>query len=401
MYKITVDGSGHISGATAVTKSDITGLGIPAQDTNTWIALKGATSSADGTAGYAPAPTAGASNRYLRSDGTWAVPPDTNTTYSVATTSKDGLMSSEDKTKLDGIASGANKYTHPSYTARNAGFYKITVNNQGHVTAVTSVAKSDITALGIPAQDTTYDAATTSEAGLMSAADKTKLNGIATGANKYTHPSYTQRSSGLYKITVDTSGHVSAVSAVTKTDITNLGIPAQDTNTWVALKGATSSAAGTAGYVPAPSAGASNRYLRSDGTWAVPPDTNTTYSVATTSTNGLMSAADKVKLNGIATNANNYTHPTFTARSAGLYKITVNNNGHVTAATAVAKSDITALGIPAQDTRYSAATTSKAGLMSASDKVKLNGIHSGANNIEYSKTRPTGQAVGDYWVKLE
>src|SRR5699024_1178596 len=120
-------GSGHVSGATAVTKSDITGLGIPAQDTNTWIALKGATSSADGTAGYAPAPTAGASNKYLRNDGTWAVPPDTNTTYSVATTSKDGLMSSEDKTKLDGIASGANKYTHPSYTARNAGFYKITV----------------------------------------------------------------------------------------------------------------------------------------------------------------------------------------------------------------------------------------------------------------------------------
>ena len=401
LYKITVDGSGHVSGATAVTKSDITDLGIPSQDTNTWIALKGATSSAAGTAGYAPAPSAGASNRYLRSDGTWAVPPDTNTTYSVATTSKDGLMSSEDKTKLDGIASGANKYTHPSYTARNAGFYKITVNNQGHVTAVTSVAKSDITALGIPAQDTTYDAATTSEAGLMSAADKVKLNGIATGANKYTHPSYTQRSSGLYKITVDTSGHVSAVSAVTKTDITNLGIPAQDTNTWIALKGATSSAAGTAGYVPAPSAGASNRYLRSDGTWAVPPDTNTTYSVATTSTNGLMSAADKVKLNGIATNANNYTHPTFTARSAGLYKITVNNNGHVSAATAVTKSDITALGIPAQDTTYSAATTSKAGLMSAADKTKLNGIHAGANNIEYSTTQPTGQAVGDYWVKLE
>ena len=52
-----------------------------------------------------------------------------------------------------------------------------------------------------------------------------------------------------------------------------------DTNTWIALKGATASAAGTAGYAPAPSAGASNRYLRSDGTWAVPPDTNTTYTL--------------------------------------------------------------------------------------------------------------------------
>ena len=59
----------------------------------------------------------------------------------------------------------------------------------------------------------------------MSASDKTKLDGIASGANKYTHPSYTARSSGLYKVTVDAQGHVSNVSAVTKDDITALGIP--------------------------------------------------------------------------------------------------------------------------------------------------------------------------------
>ena len=29
--------------------------------------------------------------------------------------------------------------------------------------------------------------------GFMSAADKVKLNGISSGANKYTHPSYTQK----------------------------------------------------------------------------------------------------------------------------------------------------------------------------------------------------------------
>ena len=66
-----------------------------------------------------------------------------------------------------------------------------------------------------------------------------------------------------------------------------------DTNTWTALKGATTSAAGTAGYAPAPSAGAANRYLRSDGTWAVPPDNNTTYSNMTAAT---ASAAGKAGL---------------------------------------------------------------------------------------------------------
>lgn len=48
-------------------------------DTNTWNALKGSTTSADGSAGYAPAPAKGAANRYLRCDGTWQVPPDNDT----------------------------------------------------------------------------------------------------------------------------------------------------------------------------------------------------------------------------------------------------------------------------------------------------------------------------------
>ena len=69
------------------------------------------------------------------------------------------------------------------------------------------------------------DVATQSTNGLMSAADKTKLDGVTAGANKYTHPSYTARASGLYKVTVDSTGHVSAATAVTKSDITALGIP--------------------------------------------------------------------------------------------------------------------------------------------------------------------------------
>lgn len=115
------------------------------------------------------------------------------------------------------------------------GLYKITTNAQGHVTGATAVTKSDIVALGIPGQDTDtiYDNATTSSDGLMSSEDKTKLDGIATGANNYTHPfsAAGAKSSGLYKIATDTSGHIVAATAVTKSDITALGIPAQDTNT--------------------------------------------------------------------------------------------------------------------------------------------------------------------------
>ena len=82
---------------------------VPAN--TTYAAMTGATTSAAGKAGLAPAPAAGAATRYLRSDGTWQVPPDTNTTYSAATTSAAGLMSAADKTKLNGIATGATKTT--------------------------------------------------------------------------------------------------------------------------------------------------------------------------------------------------------------------------------------------------------------------------------------------------
>ena len=235
----------------------------------------------------------------------------------VATQSTNGLMSAADKTKLDGIAENANNYTHPSYTARASGLYKVTVDGTGHVSAATAVAKSDITALGIPESDTTYSAATTSAEGLMSAADKTKLDGVTAGANKYTHPSYTARASGLYKVTVDSTGHVSAAAAVDKSDITALGVPAQDTT-----------------YTH-PSYTA-----RASGLYKVTVDSTGHVSAA--------AAVDKSDITalGVPAQDTTYTHPRYTARASGLYKVTVDSTGHVSAATAVTKSDITALGIP-------------------------------------------------------
>lgn len=71
-----------------------------------------------------------------------------------------------------------------------------------------------------------------------------------------------------------------------------------------------------------------------------------------------------------------YTHPSYTSKTSGLYKITVDGSGHVSGATAVSKSDITGLGIPEQDTTYSVATTTTAGLMSAADKITLDSLDS-------------------------
>ena len=230
-----------------------------------------------------------------------------------------------EKSKLAGIAAEANKYTHPAYTARSSGLYKMTVDSTGHVSAASAVTKADIVALGIPGQDTntTYSVATSSSNGLMSSGDKSKLDGIASGANK---------------TTVD-----SALSSSSTNPVQNKVV-----NSALAGKAAS----------------------------------NHTHSVASTGAAGFMSTSDKTKLDGIAAGANKYTHPSYTARNSGLYKMTVDATGHVSAVSAVTKADITALGIPGQDTNttYNAATTSTAGLMSASDKTKLDGIANSANN---------------------
>lgn len=115
-------------------------------DTNTTYSdMKGATTSAAGTHGLVPAPAAGAATRYLRSDGTWAVPPDTNTTY---TLSSFGITA--------------------------------TAAELNYVDGVTSNIQTQLN--GKAASSHTHSTATTSAAGLMSAEDKSKLNGIATGA---------------------------------------------------------------------------------------------------------------------------------------------------------------------------------------------------------------------------
>lgn len=67
--------------------------------------------------------------------------------------------------------------------------------------------------------------------------------------------------------------------------------------TYSNMGGATSSAAGSAGLVPAPAAGKQASFLRGDGTWVVP--TNTTYAKANTSTLGLV-------MIGYAENGKNY-----------------------------------------------------------------------------------------------
>ncbi len=136
---------------------------------------------------------------------------DVTVTIPGATQSGFGLMSPDDKVKLDGIADGATKveipqstrdngkilidgnlgtvYTHPTplSTGHTINMYKFAVDQLGHIRSVSEISKEDIVSLGIPAQDTTYDNLPEVKGGddvsLVSTGDKYAWN------RKYTKPS--------------------------------------------------------------------------------------------------------------------------------------------------------------------------------------------------------------------
>lgn len=255
--------------------------------------------------------------------------PWTDTTYSNATSSAPGLMSSADKSKLDGL----NNYTLPTTSASALGGVKVgyTTNGKNYKVQVDGSGNAYV---NVPWTDTntTYNEATTSAAGLMSAADKTKLNGL----NNYSLPTSTASVLGGIKVGYTTSGKNYKVQL--------------DAN-------------GNA-YVNVP--------------WT---DNNTTYSVATTSANGLMSRADKSKLDGIATGANNYSLPKSTTTALGGVMIGYSANGK-NYAVQLDTSGKAYVNVPWTDTNttYNVVTQSANGLMSAADK-KLLDFQTGANSV--------------------
>lgn len=198
--------------------------------------------------------------------------------------------------------------------------------------------------------NTTYAVATQSVNGLMSAADKKKLDGITAGAKPYSN-----------------------------------------------MTGASASAAGSAGLVPAPATGAANRYLRSDGTWSVPPDNDTKdltsmAGVLPTSKGGTgqtdSNAAANALINALGTAAATPTDNDYYVcqYAGGGTDITSFHRRPISALwnwikTKITKQVVTdALGYtpPTTNTTYGTATTSANGLMSSTDKSKLDGVQAGA-----------------------
>lgn len=145
-----------------------------------------------------------------------------------------------------GVTGKPSTFTPPTSSATVLGGIKVGYTTSGKNYKV-QLDSSDNAYVNVPWTDnnTTYTQATSDKLGLV------KIGYSANGKN--------------YPVVLDGNGKM------------YVNVPWTDTNTTYTNMGAASaSAAGKAGLVPAPAAGAQAKYLRGDGTWQTPP--NTTYS---------------------------------------------------------------------------------------------------------------------------
>ena len=379
LYKIATDKFGHVTSTAAVTKTDITALGIPATDTNTTYTFQEASNGfkvtpsngetqtvivspsiknnvtktdATTTAGYIPKfnnttgviengysvqttlassstaiPTAAAvvaaiDNKIavadamiykgtLGTDGTVTKVPangyKVGWTYKVITAGTYAGIKCEVGDMLIAINNGPVSGT----TVVNADWTVVQANIDGAVTGPASATAGHIAvfdgATGKVIKDGTYTIATSVPSNAVFTDTKvTSVDNHYKPANGTTligtaGSPVTAGGKVVTGITADSSGHITdiitgtipaaptlsglgGVGTINASGTAPLTLSASKSSTTVTISGsvaemtaATSNTAGAAGIVPAPDAGEQAAFLRGDGTWAFPTDTNTTY----------------------------------------------------------------------------------------------------------------------------
>lgn len=525
MYKIATDKFGHVTSTAAVTKTDITALGIPATDTNTTYTFQGVSNGFKVTPSNGETQTVIVSpsikNNVTKTDATTTagyIPKFNNTTgviengYSVQTTlassstaiptaaavvaAIDNKIAAADAMIYKGTLGTdgtvtkvpANGYkvgwTYKVITAGtyaeikcevgdmliainngpvsgtivvNADWTVVQANIDGAVTGPASATAGHIAvfdgATGKVIKDGTYTIATSVPSNAVFTDTKvTSVDNHYKPANGTTligtaGSPVTAGGKVITGITADSSGHITdiitgtipaaptlsglgGVGTINASGTAPLTLSASKSSTTVTISGsvaemtaATSNTAGAAGIVPAPDAGKQAAFLRGDGTWAVPTNTNTTYTFANGTTGNFTvtpsggtaqtvsvgkpataGTADKVghaltltvaggsaegtskyTFDGSAGKALNivagsnvtltpaagqltiaatntvYTHPAGSAPSeaSGFYKFSTDSTSHIASVTAVAKADITGLIGDNTYDAYGAASTAE------------------------------------------
>lgn len=180
--------------------------------------------------------------------------------------------------KADGTTADANNYSHPTYTSKTNGLYKITVDGTGHVSGTASVGSSDLpshthTASDLPSTMTpsSHTHGSGDITGLTASKNVvTGSDGKLTTEDKYTHPSGTAKTGNPTANQTPTFGSTFTVTQFTSN---------------------------AQGHI----SGATDRTVKI-------PNALGNGTTAGLSTNDY-TTTEKTKLGNIAENANNYSHP--------------------------------------------------------------------------------------------
>lgn len=252
-------------------------------------------------------------------------------THADATTSVSGFMSGADKTKLNGVATNANNYVHPTTDGNKHVPANGTTNNNKVLKATATagtyswgdVAWGEVTGkpttftpsththlwADITDKPTTFTPSTHSHAIADVTGLQTALDDKSSTSHTHAWADITGKPS-----TFTPSAHTHVVA-----DITNFPSQTGNSGRFLTTDGTNLSWASV-------SSGGSVAWADITGKPATfPPDTHT-HADATTTVAGFMSASDKTKLNGVATNANNYVHPTTDGNKHVPANGTTNNN---------------------------------------------------------------------------
>lgn len=350
--------------------------------------FKGATTTAEGKQGSVPAPKVTDKDKFLKGDGTWESPA--NTQYGEATTTQSGLISSKDKTKLNGIAEGANKT-----------IVDVALNNSSVNPVQNKIVKAELdkkaplanaNLTGTPTVPTASNSVNTTQIAntafvhsvvneKIAAADAMIFKGtLGTGGNITALPA-THKTGWAYKVIV------AGTYAGQKCGIGDLvvclvdGTVAKDSD-WTVVQ------TNVDGVVTGPASSVANRVAVFDGATgkvikdsgftiatSVPSGakfTDTVYSHPTNHPATMITGLAKVATSG---SYNDLTNRPTSLPANGGNSSTV--NGHTVLSNVPANAKFT-------DTTYVNATTAKAGLMSNTDKVKLDGINitSGTQDLQ-------------------
>lgn len=281
-------------------------------DTTYEVFKKHTTSNNGGSNGLVPVPSyTTTAIRFLREDGTWVVPNNSITHLYV------GAKSSNNNNNSNSATSNNNTYIklfddttlRHQYQIKGTGLVTVSSDASGNITINsaannyyrpisvngTAILENDNKALNLvqygavvltPNTDTNGDytgdvqisisEATQNSSGLLSAADKQKLDGLTFGGGT--------GNGGFSGVLADafttiTFGGNSIVAAAGKQTFTfkngsgiSLNLNPADYSLTIAgntMTGASSTKAGTLGFVPAPAIGKQTAYLRGDGTWNI------------------------------------------------------------------------------------------------------------------------------------